>query len=60
MHRMGVMPMPPASNTLRAASSCSAKLLRGAEIVIVCPTRNCSCTAREPPRLARSRSTATR
>jgi hypothetical protein len=43
---------------MRCASS-SAKWLRGSEMVMGMPTRSDSCTQREPPRLARSRSTPT-
>jgi hypothetical protein len=55
MHQIGVMPMPPANRMLCAASSASGKLLRGALILTVRPTRNSSWTWREPPRLAGSR-----
>jgi hypothetical protein len=44
MHQMGVTPMPPATSTERPAPSCSLKLLRGAEIGSVMPTRSCWCT----------------
>jgi hypothetical protein len=59
MHSMGVMPMPPATSTECVAASSSAKWLRGSEMVMGMPTRSDSCTQREPPRLARSRSTPT-
>ena len=59
MHSMGVMPMPPATSTECVAVSSSAKWLRGSEMVMGMPTRSDSCTQREPPRLARSRSTPT-
>ena len=59
MHSSGVMPMPPATSTVCAALSSSAKWLRGSEMVMGIPTRSDSCTQREPPRLARSRSTPT-
>jgi hypothetical protein len=55
MHQIGVMPMPPASRMTCAASSLSARLLRGALILSVLPTRSSSWTQREPPRLAGSR-----
>ena len=55
MHQIGVMPMPPAIRTVWAASSLSGKLLRGALILSVLPTRSSSWMKREPPRLAGSR-----
>ena len=58
-HRYLVMPMPPASNTVRCAG-CSAKWLRGVLMVITSPSCTLSCMATEPPRDAASRSTAMR
>jgi hypothetical protein len=42
MHQIGVMPMPPASRMVWRASSLSGKLLRGALILSVRPTRSSS------------------
>ena len=42
MHQIGVMPMPPANRMTWLASSFSAKLLRGALILSVLPTRSSS------------------
>ena len=59
MHSSGVMPMPPATSTVWAASSIRPKWLRGALMRRPMPTRSKSCTALEPPRLALSLSTPT-
>jgi hypothetical protein len=59
MASMGVMPMPPAMSTLCGASSARGKLLRGALMRSVSPTRRVSCSVTDPPRLAASRPTPT-
>ncbi|MDT4837398.1 hypothetical protein FQZ97_711280 [compost metagenome] len=55
----GVMPMPPATSTLWAASASSGKWLRGEEMVSREPADTASCMKREPPREVGSRLTAT-
>ncbi len=59
MHSSGVMPMPPASSSVRSART-SGKWLRGVLMVSTSPSCTLSCMPAEPPREAASRSTAMR
>lgn len=59
MLNSGVMPMPPATSTLCAASVSSGKWLRGVPMSSTVPMATASCRKREPPREAASSLTAT-
>ena len=49
MASSGVMPMPPATRTVRVESRRSGKLLRGSEMASTSPSRTVSCRQLDPP-----------